>query len=134
MSITIYTNARSRSRRKGIAVGVRLEHPQELIDQIQYHRKEGRGKYLPAAEYSFVTQANNRGVYSFCMCPGGFVVPAASGPKQVVVNGMSPSNRGSRWSNSGMVVEIRPGRLFRTGRAGGALSSEWREGRWRIPH
>ena len=93
---------------KGIAVGVRLEHPQELIDQIQYHRKEGRGKYLPAAEYSFVTQANNRGVYSFCMCPGGFVVPAASGPKQVVVNGMSPSNRGSRWSNSGMVVEIRP--------------------------
>ena len=93
---------------KGIAVGVRLEHPQELIDQIQYHRKEGRGKYLPAAEYSFVPQANNRGVYSFCMCPGGFVVPAASGPKQVVVNGMSPSNRGSRWSNSGMVVEIRP--------------------------
>ena len=102
---------------KGIAVGVRLEHPQELIDQIQYHRKEGRGKYLPAAEYSFVTQANNRGVYSFCMCPGGFVVPAASGPKQVVVNGMSPSN----------------GRLFRTGRAGGALSSEWREGGCGLP-
>lgn len=93
---------------KGIAVGVRLEHPQMLIDQIQYHRKEGRGKYLPAAEYSFVTQVNGRGVYSFCMCPGGFVVPAASGPKQVVVNGMSPSNRGSRWANSGMVVEIRP--------------------------
>lgn len=93
---------------KGIAVGVRLEHPQELIDQIQYHHREGRGKYLPAAEYSFVTQSNGRGVYSFCMCPGGFVVPAASGLKQVVVNGMSPSNRGSRWSNSGMVVEIRP--------------------------
>lgn len=93
---------------KGIAVGVRLEHPQELIDQIQYHRKEGRGEYLPAAEYSFVTQSNERGVYSFCMCPGGFVVPAASGEKQVVVNGMSPSNRGSRWANSGMVVEIRP--------------------------
>ncbi|RHJ95197.1 NAD(P)/FAD-dependent oxidoreductase [Parabacteroides bouchesdurhonensis] len=93
---------------KGIAVGVRLEHPQELIDQIQYHRKEGRGKYLPAAEYSFVTQVKERGVYSFCMCPGGFVVPAASGPKQVVVNGMSPSNRGSRWANSGMVVEIHP--------------------------
>lgn len=93
---------------KGIAVGVRLEHPQELIDQIQYHRKEGRGDYLPAAEYSFVTQAEGRGVYSFCMCPGGFVVPAASGPEQVVVNGMSPSNRGSRWANSGMVVEIRP--------------------------
>ena len=79
-----------------------------LIDQIQYHRKEGRGKYLPAAEYSFVAQSGGRGVYSFCMCPGGFVVPAASGPRQVVVNGMSPSNRGSRWSNSGMVVEIRP--------------------------
>lgn len=93
---------------KGIAVGVRLEHPQMLIDQIQYHRKEGRGEYLPAAEYSFVTQVNNRGVYSFCMCPGGFVVPAASGQRQVVVNGMSPSNRGSRWANAGMVVEIHP--------------------------
>ena len=93
---------------KGIAVGVRLEHPAHLIDQIQYHRKEGRGLFLPAAEYSFVTQVDGRGVYSFCMCPGGFIVPAASGPEQLVVNGMSPSNRGSRWSNSGMVVEIRP--------------------------
>ena len=93
---------------KGIAVGVRLEHPAMLIDQIQYHNKNGRGKYLPAAEYSFVTQVEGRGVYSFCMCPGGFIVPAASGPEQVVVNGMSPSNRGSRWSNSGMVVEIQP--------------------------
>ena len=93
---------------KGIAVGVRLEHPSELIDQIQYHSKDGRGKYLPAAEYSFVNQVDGRGVYSFCMCPGGFVVPAASGPQQIVVNGMSPSNRGSRWSNSGMVVELRP--------------------------
>lgn len=93
---------------KGIAVGVRLEHPSLLIDQIQYHNRNGRGKYLPAAEYSFVTQAAGRGVYSFCMCPGGFVVPAASGPRQIVVNGMSPSGRNSRWSNSGMVVEIRP--------------------------
>lgn len=93
---------------KGIAVGVRLEHPSHLIDQIQYHRKEGRGLFLPAAEYSMVTQVDGRGVYSFCMCPGGFVVPAASGPEQLVVNGMSPSNRGSRWSNSGMVVELRP--------------------------
>lgn len=92
---------------KGIAVGVRLEHPAHLIDQIQYHRKEGRGLFLPAAEYSMVTQVDGRGVYSFCMCPGGFVVPAASGPEQLVVNGMSPSNRGSRWSNSGMVVELR---------------------------
>lgn len=93
---------------KGLAVGVRLEHPSQLIDQIQYHNKNGRGKYLPAAEYSFVQQVDGRGVYSFCMCPGGFVVPAASGPHQLVVNGMSPSNRGGRWSNSGMVVEIRP--------------------------
>lgn len=93
---------------KGIAVGIRLEHPSSLIDQIQYHNKNGRGDYLPAAEYSFVTQVDGRGVYSFCMCPGGFIVPAASGPEQIVVNGMSPSNRGSRWSNSGMVVELRP--------------------------
>ena len=93
---------------KGIAVGVRLEHPAQLIDRIQYHNREGRGRWLPAAEYSFVTQVEGRGVYSFCMCPGGFVVPAASGPEQIVVNGMSPSNRGSRWSNSGMVVELRP--------------------------
>lgn len=102
---------------KGIAVGVRLEHPSMLIDRIQYHNKNGRGKYLPAAEYSFVTQVDGRGVYSFCMCPGGFVVPAASGAEQVVVNGMSPSNRGSRWSNSGMVVEIHPEDLE---------SGEWR--------
>lgn len=93
---------------KGIAIGVRLEHPSMLIDQIQYHNKNGRGKYLPAAEYSFVQQVDGRGVYSFCMCPGGFVVPAASGPHQLVVNGMSPSNRSTKWSNSGMVVETRP--------------------------
>ena len=93
---------------KGIAVGVRLEHPAHRIDQIQYHRGEGRGKYLPAAEYSFVTQVKGRGVYSFCMCPGGIVVPAATGPEQIVVNGMSPSHRNTAWSNSGMVVELRP--------------------------
>lgn len=93
---------------KGLAIGVRLEHPSILIDQIQYHNKQGRGKYLPAAEYSFVTQVEGRGVYSFCMCPGGFVIPAATGKQQIVVNGMSPSNRGGQWSNSGMVVETRP--------------------------
>ena len=93
---------------KGIAVGVRLEHPSHLIDQIQYHRREGRGGYLPAAEYSFVQQVDGRGVYSFCMCPGGFVIPAATGPEQIVVNGMSPASRGTQWSNSGMVVELRP--------------------------
>lgn len=92
---------------KGIAVGVRLEHPSALIDQIQYHSKQGRGRYLPAAEYSFVTQVEGRGVYSFCMCPGGFVIPAATDRQQIVVNGMSPSNRGGQWSNSGMVVEVR---------------------------
>ena len=93
---------------KGIAVGVRLEHPSQLIDQIQYHNKQGRGKYLPAAEYSFVTQVEGRGVYSFCMCPGGFVIPAATDKEQIVVNGMSPASRGTAWSNSGMVVELRP--------------------------
>lgn len=93
---------------KGIAVGVRLEHPSRLIDQIQYHSPKGRGQWLPAAEYSFVTQVDGRGVYSFCMCPGGFVIPAATDKQQIVVNGMSPSNRGGQWSNSGMVVEIRP--------------------------
>lgn len=92
---------------KGIAVGVRLEHPAALIDSIQYHNRAGRGRFLPAAEYSYVQQCGGRGVYSFCMCPGGFVVPAASGPEQVVVNGMSPSHRGGAWSNSGMVVETR---------------------------
>ena len=93
---------------KGIAVGVRLEHPSQLIDQIQYHSKQGRGRWLPAAEYSFVTQVDGRGVYSFCMCPGGFVIPAATDKEQIVVNGMSPASRGTQWSNSGMVVEIRP--------------------------
>ncbi|NDV69666.1 NAD(P)/FAD-dependent oxidoreductase [Dysgonomonas sp. 25] len=93
---------------KGLAVGFRIEHPAHLIDTIQYHSPEGRGKYLPAAEYNFVVQAGERGVYSFCMCPGGIIVPAASGPEQLVVNGMSPSNRGSKWSNSGVVVEIHP--------------------------
>lgn len=94
---------------KGLAIGVRLEHPQELIDRIQYHSASGRGQWLPAADYSFVTQADGRGVYSFCMCPGGVVVPAATGPDQLVVNGMSASARSSQWANSGMVVEIHPG-------------------------
>ena len=93
---------------KGIAVGVRLEHPVELIDQMQYHNKNGRGRFLPAAEYSMAAQVDGRGVYSFCMCPGGFVIPAATDKEQIVVNGMSPASRGTQWSNSGMVVEIRP--------------------------
>lgn len=94
---------------KGIAVGVRLEHPQHLIDCMQYHDKNGRGRYLPAAEYSFVTQVDGRGVYSFCMCPGGVVVPAGSSEGELVVNGMSASARAGRFANSGMVVEIHPG-------------------------
>lgn len=94
---------------KGLAIGVRLEHPQHTIDCLQYHSSEGRGKYLPAAEYSFVTQVDGRGVYSFCMCPGGVVVPAISEDGQSVVNGMSASARGSQWANSGMVVELHPG-------------------------
>lgn len=93
---------------KGIAVGVRLEHPAMLIDQIQYHNKRGRGDYLPAAEYNFATQVEGRGVYSFCMCPGGYVIPAATASRQIVVNGMSPSNRGTKWSNAGVVVELHP--------------------------
>ena len=93
---------------KGIAVGVRLEHPQELIDRLQYHSPKGRGKYLPAAEYSMLTRVDDRAVYSFCMCPGGYIIPAASAPGQLVVNGMSPANRGTRWANSGMVVEVLP--------------------------
>ena len=103
-----FAEAKIEMESKGIAVGVRLEHPSSLIDQIQYHSKLGRGKWLPAAEYSFVTQVEGRGVYSFCMCPGGFVIPAATDREQIVVNGMSPANRGTQWSNSGMVVEVRP--------------------------
>ena len=112
---------------KGFAVGVRLEHPQRLLDCIQYHSKNGRGDYLPAAEYAFVSQVKERGVYSFCMCPGGFVVPAASGDNQIVVNGMSPSNRGSKWGNSGMVVEIRPEDLTKEGFTGILAGLEFQE-------
>lgn len=93
---------------KGIAVGVRLEHPQDLIDRIQYHSPGGRGKYLPPAEYSMLTRVDGRAVYSFCMCPGGFIIPSATGPEQLCVNGMSPASRGTKWANSGMVVEVLP--------------------------
>ncbi len=93
---------------KGLAVGVRLEHPQSLIDRLQYHSPKGRGKYLPAAEYSLLTRVEGRAVYSFCMCPGGYIIPAASEPGLLVVNGMSPASRGTKWANSGMVVELLP--------------------------
>ena len=93
---------------KGMAVGVRVEHPQQLIDSIQYHNPGGRGRYLPPAEYSLLTRVGGRAVYSFCMCPGGFIIPAATAPGQLVVNGMSPASRGTKWANSGMVVEVLP--------------------------
>lgn len=92
---------------KAFAMGVRIEHPQALIDSIQYHCAE-RGEYLPAASYSLVNQVNGRGVYSFCMCPGGFIVPAMTDAAQSVVNGMSPSGRTSPYANSGIVTEVRP--------------------------
>ncbi len=91
---------------KSFAVGFRIEHPQSLIDSIQYHRNE-RGPYLPAATYSYVEQANGRGVYSFCMCPGGIIVPASTSNKELVVNGMSSSFRNGRFANSGIVTEVR---------------------------
>ncbi|HLN54620.1 MAG TPA: FAD-dependent oxidoreductase [Bacteroidales bacterium] len=106
----IYEICRSRQieiQMKSFAMGVRIEHPQELIDRIQYHGN-ARGNYLPAASYNLVKQVDGRGVYSFCMCPGGFIVPSATSQEEVVVNGMSPSHRGSAFANSGMVVEIKP--------------------------
>ena len=97
---------------KPFAMGIRIEHPQELIDQIQYSCND-RGSYLPPASYKLVTQINNRGVYSFCMCPGGFIVPAATNKGEIVVNGMSPSKRNSFFSNSGIVVEVKEEDLFK---------------------
>jgi len=91
---------------KPFAVGVRIEHPQKIIDQIQYSCKD-RGAYLPAASYRLAEQVNGRGIYSFCMCPGGFIVPAATAPGEIVVNGMSPSKRDSKYANSGIVVEVK---------------------------
>jgi uncharacterized FAD-dependent dehydrogenase len=91
---------------KSFAMGVRVEHPQEIIDSIQYHCRGKRDELLPAAAYSLVQQVNDRGVYSFCMCPGGFIVPAATANGEVVVNGMSPSKRNNEFANSGIVVEI----------------------------
>lgn len=105
---------------KALSIGVRLEHPQHLIDQMQYKQKEGRGLYLPAAEYSFAEQVKGRGVYSFCMCPGGFVIAAATENGQQVVNGMSSAARAGKFANSGMVVELKPEDLEQD-QFGGAL-------------
>lgn len=102
---------------KAFAMGVRVEHPQDLIDRIQYHGNP-RGELLPAASYSIVKQVDGRGVYSFCMCPGGFIVPSATSQEEVVVNGMSPSGRNSPYANSGIVVEIRPEDLSKYSESG----------------
>lgn len=102
----VLDRSKVRIEAKPFAMGVRVEHPQTLIDSIQYHVPE-RGEYLPAAAYSLVHQVRNRGVYSFCMCPGGFIVPAMTDRSESVVNGMSPSGRNSIFANSGIVTEVR---------------------------
>lgn len=117
---------------KDFAVGLRLEHPQYDIDCMQYHRNTGRGEWLPAAEYSFVTNVEGRGVYSFCMCPGGVIVPAATGPCEQVVNGMSSSSRNTAWANSAMVTAIGKAELEGMGYRGlfgGMDFQEFLEGR-----
>jgi hypothetical protein len=105
---------------KPFAMGVRVEHPQELIDKIQYHGSN-RGEFLPAASYNLAKQVDGRGVYSFCMCPGGFIVPSATSQEEIVVNGMSPSGRNSPYANSGIVVEIKTEDLLKY-RSSGVLA------------
>lgn len=111
---------------KPFAMGVRVEHPQELIDRIQYHGSR-KGEFLPAASYSLAKQIEGRGVYSFCMCPGGFIVPSATSQEEVVVNGMSPSERNSPFANSGIVVEIRPGDLLKYSLSGEMAGIEFQK-------
>lgn len=107
----ICRNHRVELEMKPFAMGLRVEHPQELIDRIQYHGNS-RGDFLPPASYNIAKQIDGRGVYSFCMCPGGFIVPSATAQEEVVVNGMSPSARNSPYANSGIVVEIDPGDVY----------------------
>jgi uncharacterized protein len=111
---------------KSYAMGVRVEHPQELIDKIQYHGNS-RGEFLPAASYNLAKQVDGRGVYSFCMCPGGFIVPSATEQEEVVVNGMSPSGRNSKYANSGIVVEIKPEDQVKYGNAGELAGIEFQK-------
>lgn len=116
----IYDICRNRNvelEMKPFAMGVRVEHPQELIDKIQYHGNS-RGEFLPASSYNLAKQVDGRGVYSFCMCPGGFIVPSATAQEEVVVNGMSPSGRNSPYANSGIVVEIKPEDLVKYSSSG----------------
>jgi uncharacterized FAD-dependent dehydrogenase len=103
---------------KGFALGVRIEHPQQLIDNIQYHCP-ARGEYLPPASYSLVKQVNERGVFSFCMCPGGIIAPAATSTNELVVNGWSPSKRNNPFANSGMVVQVELEDAYRELKAAG---------------
>jgi len=112
---------------KEFAVGLRVEHPQELIDRIQYHNPAGRGDFLPAAEYALVTEVGGRGVYSFCMCPGGVIVPACTGPGQQVVNGMSSSGRNTPWANAALVTSIGDGELAALGLRGLFAGLEFQE-------
>jgi uncharacterized protein len=111
---------------KSFAMGIRVEHPQELIDRIQYHGQL-HGEYLPAASYNLVKQVDSRGVYSFCMCPGGFIVPSATSQEEIVVNGMSPSRRNSPYANSGIVVEIRSEDLKKYSRYGKLAGLEFQK-------
>lgn len=125
----IYDICRNRSvtlEMKSFAMGVRVEHPQELIDKIQYHGNS-RGEYLPASSYNLAKQVDGRGVYSFCMCPGGFIVPSATSQEEVVVNGMSPSGRNSPYANSGIVVEIKPEDLIKYGNSGEMAGLEFQK-------
>lgn len=112
---------------KDFAVGLRLEHPQYEIDCMQYHTREGRGNWLPAAEYSFAVNIGGRGVYTFCMCPGGVVVPAATGPEQQVVNGMSASGRNTPWANSAVVTSVGEAELEKMGYRGMFGGMEFQE-------
>jgi uncharacterized FAD-dependent dehydrogenase len=115
---------------KPFAMGVRVEHPQHFIDKIQYHGQQ-KGALLPSASYALSTQCGGRGVYSFCMCPGGFIVPAATSPGEVVVNGMSPSHRNSKWANAGIIVETRiediPASFAKYGALRGMYYQQWLE-------
>jgi uncharacterized protein len=125
----IYDICRNRGieiQMKSFAMGVRVEHPQEIIDRIQYHGST-RGEYLPAASYNLAKQVDGRGVYSFCMCPGGFIVPSATLQEEVVVNGMSPSERNSPYANSGIVVEIRPEDLTKYSASGEMAGIEFQK-------
>lgn len=125
----IYDICRSRDveiEAKPFAIGVRVEHPQELIDKMQYHGNP-RGEFLPAASYSIAKQIDGRGVYSFCMCPGGFIVPSATTQEEVVVNGMSPSGRNSPYANSGIVVELKPEDFVKYSSFGGLAGIEFQK-------